>query len=172
MTLLWQGITLPVVNGGRVETGPEPCSSGVIVMRQCSKFFGMVGIVGIAAVIYAADEPAPSVRTLPPVVVKTVPMSGDTAVDASKVTEIRVTFSKAMTDKSWSWSEISPDSKLPITGEIKYDADGKTCIAPVKLQAGKTYVSWLNSERFGNFKDKDGKSAVPYLLVFETKPAG
>lgn len=141
-------------------------------MRQCSKIFGMVGIVGIAAVIYAADEAPPSVKSLPPVVVKTVPMSGDTAVDASKVTEIRVTFSKAMTDKSWSWSEISPDSKLPITGEIKYDADGKTCIAPVKLETGKTYVSWLNSAKFGNFKDKDGKSAVPYLLVFETKPAG
>ena len=141
-------------------------------MRQCSKIFGMVGIVGIAAAIYAADEAPPSVKSLPPVVVKTVPMSGDTAVDASKVTEIRVTFSKAMTDKSWSWSEISPDSRLPITGEIKYDADGKTCIAPVKLEEGKTYVSWLNSEKFGNFKDKDGKSAVPYLLVFETKPPG
>ena len=140
-------------------------------MRQYSKIFGMFGIVGIGGVIYAADEAPPSVKTLPPVVVKTVPMSGDTAVDASKVTEIRVTFSKAMTDKSWSWSEISPDSKLPITGEIKYDADGKTCIAPVKLEAGKTYVSWLNSEKFGNFKDKDGKSAVPYLLVFETKAA-
>ena len=140
-------------------------------MRQCSKIYGMFGIVGIAAVIYAADEPAPSVRTLPPVVVKTVPMSGDTAVDASKVTEIRVTFSKAMTDKSWSWSEISPDSKLPITGEIKYDADGKTCIAPVKLEAGKTYVSWLNSEKFKNFKDAEGRPAIPYLLVFETKPA-
>ena len=28
---------------------------------------------------------------------------------------------------------------------------------------------WLNSLKFGNFKDADGKSAVPYLLVFETK---
>jgi len=117
-------------------------------------------------------EKAASVKTLPPVVVKTVPMSGDTAVDAARVTEIRVTFSKEMMDKSWSWSEISPDSKLPVTGEVKYDADGKTCIAPVKLEPGKTYVSWINSQKFGNFKDKDGRSAVPYLLVFETKKAG
>ena len=51
-------------------------------------------------------------------------------------------------------------------------ADGKTCIATVKLEPGKSYVSWLNSQKFGNFKDKDGQSAVPYLLVFETKPAG
>jgi RNA polymerase sigma-70 factor (ECF subfamily) len=41
---------------------------------------------------------------------------------------------------------------------------------PVKLEPGKTYVIWLNSQKFGNFKDTDGKSAVPYLLVFETKP--
>jgi RNA polymerase sigma-70 factor (ECF subfamily) len=42
----------------------------------------------------------------------------------------------------------------------------------VKLEPGKTYVSWLNSQKFGNFKDADGQSAVPYLLVFETRGAG
>jgi RNA polymerase sigma-70 factor (ECF subfamily) len=110
-----------------------------------------------------------SVKALPPVVVKTVPASGEMAVDVAKVTEIRVTFSKDMQDKNWSWSEISAESALPIKGDIKYDADGRTCIAPVKLEPGKTYVSWLNSEKFKNFKDKDGQPAVPYLLVFETK---
>ena len=39
----------------------------------------------------------------------------------------------------------------------------------VKLQPKKTYVIWLNSQKSGNFNDADGKSAVPYLLVFETK---
>ena len=116
-------------------------------------------------------EKEPSVKALPPVVVKTVPMSGETAVDAEKVTEIRVTFSKPMTDKSWSWSQISDATALPFKGDVKYDADGKTCIAPVKLEPGKTYVCWLNSAKFGNFKDRDGQSAVPYLLVFETKQA-
>jgi hypothetical protein len=38
----------------------------------------------------------------------------------------------------------------------------------VKLEPGKTYVIWLNSQKFRNFKDKDGQPAVPYLLVFET----
>jgi RNA polymerase sigma-70 factor (ECF subfamily) len=27
----------------------------------------------------------------------------------------------------------------------------------------------VNSEKFGNFKDTEGRSAVPYLLVFKTK---
>jgi len=132
---------------------------------------GGVSLCGLAFAVQGVG--APSVKALPPVVVKTVPMSGDTEVDAAKVTEIRVTFSKEMKDKSWSWSEISAESALPIKAEeVKYDADGKTCIARVKLEPGKTYVSWINSEKFGNFKDKDGRPAVPYLLVFETKPAG
>jgi RNA polymerase sigma-70 factor (ECF subfamily) len=42
-------------------------------------------------------------------------------------------------------------------------------VLPVKLEPGKTYAVWVNSEKFGNFKDADGRSAVPYLLVFKTK---
>jgi hypothetical protein len=54
-------------------------------------------------------------------------------------------------------------------GDIYYDKERRTCSMPVKLEAGKTYAIWLNSERFGNFKDAGGRSAVPYLLVFQTK---
>ena len=43
-------------------------------------------------------------------------------------------------------------------------------LASVKLEKGRTYVIWLNSEKFENFKDASGNPAVPYLLVFETKP--
>jgi RNA polymerase sigma-70 factor (ECF subfamily) len=111
-----------------------------------------------------------SVKELPPVVVRTVPQAGDTRVDAAKVTEIRATFSKEMADKSWSWAQISEESFPKITGDIRYDKDRRTCVLPVKLQPGKTYVLWLNSEKFDNFKDKDGHAAVPYLLVFQTRP--
>ena len=38
------------------------------------------------------------------------------------------------------------------------------------LAPGKTYAIWLNSENFGNFKDTAGHAAVPYLLIFKTKP--
>jgi RNA polymerase sigma factor (sigma-70 family) len=111
-----------------------------------------------------------SVKEMPPVVVRTVPQSGDTEVDADKIKEIRVTFSKDMMDKTWSWSQISEETFPKIEGKPNYDKDRRTCVLPVKLEAGKTYVIWLNSPRFGNFKDADGHSAVPYLLVFETKP--
>jgi RNA polymerase sigma-70 factor (ECF subfamily) len=115
-------------------------------------------------------EGSASVKALPPVVVKTVPESGDTHVDATAVKEIRVTFSKEMADKSWSWSQISNDTFPKNAGEPHYDKSKRTCMLPVKLEPKKTYVIWLNSENFGNFKDAEGRSAVPYLLVFETKP--
>jgi hypothetical protein len=140
-------------------------------MRQCSKVYGLCGVVGMAATIYAAGEAPPSVKTLPPVVVKTVPAAGDTQVDAATTKEIRVTFSKKMTDKSWSWVELGEPTKLPVAGEPRYDADGKTCIVSVDLKPGRTYAMWINSEKFKNFRDTEGNPAVPYLLVFETKPA-
>ena len=120
---------------------------------------------GVAA--RSAERGKPSVQTLPPVVVKTVPEAGDTKVDPS-ITEIQVTFSKKMADGSWSWSQISDESYPKTTGKPHYEADGKTCELPVKLEPGKTNEIWLNSQKFGNFKDAKERSAVPYLLVFET----
>ena len=45
-----------------------------------------------------------SLETAPPVVVKTVPEAGARDV-SSGIVEIKVTFSKEMTDKSWSWCQ-------------------------------------------------------------------
>jgi hypothetical protein len=110
-----------------------------------------------------------SVKSLPPSVVKTVPESGDKNVDAATTTQIKVTFSKEMMDGSWSWSQISDDSFPQMVGKPKYLDDKKTCVVDVKLEPKKTYVIWLNSQKFKNFKDADGNSAVPYLLVFQSK---
>lgn len=132
----------------------------------------VLGCVATAAVAVAAwQQPAKvSVASMPPSVVKTVPQSGDMQVDASKVKEIRVTFSKDMTDKSWSWSQISAETMPKAAGDIRYETDKRTCVLPVTLEPGQTYVLWLNSEKFHGFQDADGRPAVPYLLVFETKP--
>jgi RNA polymerase sigma-70 factor (ECF subfamily) len=110
-----------------------------------------------------------SVQSMPPVVIRTEPAAGDTQVDAAKVPEIRATFSKDMADKSWSWAQLAEDTFPKVTGEIRYEKDRRTCVLPVKLEPGKTYVLWLNTARFQNFKDGAGQPAVPYLLVFETK---
>jgi hypothetical protein len=109
-----------------------------------------------------------SLASAPPVVVKTVPEAGADAVDAS-LGEIKVTFSKAMQAGSMSWAIHSKESFPPTAGAPKYAADKRTCVLPVKLEPGKTYALWINTSKLGNFKDAEGNSAVPYLLVFATK---
>jgi hypothetical protein len=114
---------------------------------------------------WSAEQQEMSVAALPPVVVKTVPQSGDTKVDPS-ITEIKGTFSKKMTTgENYSWAGAE-DSW--VTGKARWLADGRTCVLPVKLEPGKTYVVWLNSPSFRNFRDTRGQSGIPYLLVFET----
>jgi RNA polymerase sigma-70 factor (ECF subfamily) len=106
------------------------------------------------------------------VVVKTVPAAGDEAVDPG-LKEVKVTFSKEMTDKSWSWAtDPGRGAALPL-GDNKpsYDKAKKTCSVAVKLEPETTYAVWLNNDKFTNFKDADGTPSLPYLLVFRTGKA-
>jgi RNA polymerase sigma-70 factor (ECF subfamily) len=121
----------------------------------------------MATTFTSAVEVEVSPTSIPPVVIKTVPESGASEISPGE-TEIRVTFSKPMRDGSWSWSTAWQDSTPEFVGSPSYDTDGKTCVARVKLEAGKTYGFWLNSQKFQNFKDQQGRPAVPYLLVFQT----
>ena len=122
-------------------------------------------VAGVIGVIAAEKL---SVKTAPPVVVKTFPKAGDDKVDPN-IKQIRVTYSKEMLDKSWSPVQISKDSFPEVGGELYYDKDKRTFVMPVKLKPGSTYAVMLNTKRFKNFKDKKGRSAMPYLLVFETR---
>jgi RNA polymerase sigma-70 factor (ECF subfamily) len=125
----------------------------------------LAAVVGTAR---AADDDEIDVKTARPVVVRTVPAAGADDVDPA-TTEIRVTFSKDMADGSWSWSTASAASTIDITAKPHYEADKRTCVAPVKLKPGTTYATWLNSGKFHGFQDTDGRPAMPYLLVFKTK---
>jgi RNA polymerase sigma-70 factor (ECF subfamily) len=116
----------------------------------------------------AEAELTAKLAAAPPVVVDTSPKSGATDVDP-ELKEIRVTFSKPMMDESWSWSQASDETYPETTGEPRYLADGKTCVLPVNLAPSKSYEIWLNSEKFHNFKDRDGRPAVPHYLRFQTK---
>jgi hypothetical protein len=111
---------------------------------------------------------AQSVESMAPVVVKTVPQAGSTDVAPGEM-EVKVTFSKEMMDQSWSWSSAWQDSGAPSIDKPRYLDDHKTCVMKVKLESGKTYGWWINSASFRNFKDKQGRAAVPYLFVFRVK---
>ncbi len=126
----------------------------------------VVLVGGLVGATVRADDI--TLESVPPVVVKTAPEAGAAEVDP-QLTEIKVTFSKDMQDGAWSWATLSQESFPHVDGKPEYLADKRTCVLPVKLEPGKTYAIWVNSEKFGHFKDADGRSAVPYLLVFKTK---
>jgi hypothetical protein len=122
----------------------------------------------LAGRLVAQTETTPTVDSVAPVVVKTVPEAGAKDVASGEV-EIKVTFSKEMADNSWSWSSAWKGSEPAIIGEPRYAADKKTCILKVKLEPGKTYGYWINSQKFTGFRDKLGRAAIPYFFVFQTK---
>ncbi len=127
----------------------------------------LAGLIAVACCHFARGARGQDVDSMPPVVVKTAPEAGVKDVKPGE-TEIRVTFSKAMADGSWSWSTAWEDSMPEVLGKPSYEKDHRTCVLRVKLEPGKTYGFWLNSGRFKNFKDREGRPAVPYLLVFQT----
>jgi hypothetical protein len=129
--------------------------------------FSVIAAVALAA-IGSGTGRAQDIDTMRPVVVKTVPQAGSKEV-APGVMEVRVTFSKEMADKSWSWSTAWQSSGPEFIGSPKYEDGGRTCVVKVKLEPDKTYGWWLNSDRFHGFQDTGGRAAVPYLLVFKTK---
>jgi hypothetical protein len=135
-----------------------------------SRPFGMpflASLVGLAMCVSDVCAADLSLDSAPPVVVKTVPASGATEVDPG-LTEIKVTYSKAMQAGSWSWSTWGEENYPETTGKPHYLGDARTCVLPVKLKPNKFYALWLNSEKFHNFKDASGRAAVPYLLTFTT----
>ncbi|MEM9752114.1 MAG: Ig-like domain-containing protein [Planctomycetota bacterium] len=140
-------------------------------MKYAAVVLGAIAVVAVSAsLLRAQDEAEPvglDLDAMPPVVIQTVPEAGDDNVDPN-LKSIKITFSKKMQDGSWSWSTVSADSFPETTGKPKYLGDGKTCRLPVKLEPGTTYGIWANSNNFGNFKDADGRKAVPYLLTFRT----
>ena len=117
----------------------------------------------------AAAEGDLTLAEQPPVVVETFPVSGTRDVLPGE-TEIRVRFSKPMTDGSWSWSTAWENSTPESIGDPHFLADERTCVMKVRLEPGRTYAWWLNSDKFKNFSDQAGQPAVPYLLIFQTKP--
>jgi RNA polymerase sigma-70 factor (ECF subfamily) len=113
----------------------------------------------------AMAEPTSLAAKVAPVVVKTVPESGASGVDPA-LSEIQVTFSKSMRRHSWGWAK---ENSPAISGNAHYLSDGRTCVLPVRLEPGKVYAIWINSEQSSKFSDTTGNPALPYLLIFETR---
>lgn len=91
------------------------------MLRKAIVFLTLaIGFLGAAV---RADDL--TLESVPPVVIKTVPEAGAGEVDP-KLTEIKVTYSKNMTDGSWSWATHSKESFPQLDGQPKYLADKRT----------------------------------------------
>jgi RNA polymerase sigma-70 factor (ECF subfamily) len=125
----------------------------------------LIFVTLVASSLRALDDSL--LKSQPPVVIKTFPVSGYDAVDP-EIKTIKVIFNKKMTPKSWSFVQLDKKTFPALIGSPSFDKSLHTCTMKVNLKPGTTYIIWLNKGSFQNFKDATGRSAVPYLLAFRT----
>jgi RNA polymerase sigma-70 factor (ECF subfamily) len=165
MTSSWQS------NGKAMIPGPKDITVYVDTKTGSHRFFMVDTEAHTAEYVAAFNQESSdqiSAATIPPVVVKTVPEAGSKDVPPGEF-EVKVTFSEEMHDGSWAWCTVWENSNPQVLQGPRYDTDHKTCVIKVMLEPNKTYGYWINNGRFTTFRDKEGRSAVPYLLVFQTK---
>jgi RNA polymerase sigma-70 factor (ECF subfamily) len=165
MTTSWQA------SGKAMIPGPKDMTVYVDTKEGAHRFFMVDTEAHRAEYVAAFNQQSSdqiSATSIPPVVVKTVPEAGSNDVPPGEF-EVQVTFSKEMHNRSWSWCTVWDNSNPAAIGNPSYDATQRTCSMKVKLEPNTTYAYWLNTGRFTGFRDKEGRSAVPYLLVFQTK---
>jgi tetratricopeptide (TPR) repeat protein len=104
-----------------------------------------------------------------PEIVSTTPVAFATDVDPN-LPAITVTFDQEMVPGDWSWTG-GGETYPKVTGDIAYDATGKTCRLPVKLEPGKVYQVGINSPSYRSFKSMKGVPADWYMILFATKGA-
>lgn len=109
-----------------------------------------------------------TLATARPVVMKSAPEAGADGVDPG-TTQSSVTFSKPM--QAWHLVMVCLKQRelSRHLGPPKYLEGKRTCVLPVKLQPGKTYAVWINSEKFYEVRDTKGQPAVPHLLALRTR---
>lgn len=166
MTSSWQS------NGRAMIPGPKDITVYVDTKTGSHRFFMVDTEAHTAEYVAAFNQESSdqiSAATIPPVVVKTIPEAGSKDVPPGEF-EVKVTFSKEMHDGSWAWCTVWENSNPQVLQGPRYDTDHKTCVIKVMLEPNKMYGYWLNTGKYKGFGDKERRSAVPYLLVFQTKP--
>jgi beta-lactamase regulating signal transducer with metallopeptidase domain len=117
-----------------------------------------------------AQPPATAAdASAPPNIVSTSPTIGATDVDPA-ITEITVTFDRDM-GRGMSWTGNGLDFPPLREGQKGKWRDKRTCVLPVKLEAGKYYRTGINSTSYQNFADQHGVAALPSAIYFTTRGA-
>ena len=110
----------------------------------------------------AAPAPRPNITA-------TSPQVGAKDVDPS-LTEITVTFDQDMSE-GYSWTGGGPDYPTMPEGQKPQWRDKRTCVLPVKLEAGHYYRVGINSKSYHGFRSTAGAAADPSAIYFTTQGA-
>jgi hypothetical protein len=115
----------------------------------------------------SAPASAPAEETPGPRVVALDPPQGARDVDPARKF-LAVTFDREMDSEGWSWVIEKPET-APELGEARFDAGQRTNTVAVHLEAGRTYVVWVNSPQYAYFRDRAGATAKPLRWTFTTR---
>ena len=116
------------------------------------------------------STPATQKADGPPRIIATSPRIGATDVDPA-LKEITVTFDRDM-DGGMSWTGSGPNFPKSPEGAKAHWRDKRTCVLPVKLQAGRSYRVGINSMSYHGFCGANGIAATPSAITFRTSGAG
>jgi beta-lactamase regulating signal transducer with metallopeptidase domain len=135
-------------------------------------FRGAAGVSAEPSAIYFTTQGASPDQILqmqPPKIVATSPAVGATDVDPA-VTEISVTFNQEM-GGGMSWTGGGSEFPPSPDGQKAQWRDKRTCVLPVKLEAGHFYRVGINSTSYQNFSSEHGLAAQPSAIYFTTQGA-
>jgi DNA-binding CsgD family transcriptional regulator len=124
----------------------------------------------VSALVFAGAQSASNASSTParPRVVSTFPAPG--AVVKPGRIDLRVTFDRPMRQQSFSFVQKSPDT-YPDCGSNRpaQSADGRTFTLACRIEPGRQYEIWFNSEPYMNFADEKDVAAIPHGLRFRTR---
>jgi len=138
----------------------------------------IMAFAGLAMITLTDAQSAPGAGTSgadtadkqgPPNIVATSPRVGETDVDPATA-EITVTFDRDM-GGGCSWTGGGPEYPQSPEGKKAVWRDKRTCVLPVKLEAGHYYRVGINSQSYQNFKSANGVPARPSAIYFTTQGA-
>jgi beta-lactamase regulating signal transducer with metallopeptidase domain len=131
-------------------------------------FIGL-GLVTLTDAQTGEKPPAKAPSAGPPSIVATSPAVGATDVDPG-LKEITVTFDQDM-GGGFSWTGGGPEYPAMVEGQKAQWRDKRTCVLPVKLEAGHYYRVGINSPSYRNFRSEAGVPAEPSSIYFTTQGA-
>ena len=129
---------------------------------------GLITLTGARSGGTALAQTAEAPPALPRIL-STFPEVGATNVSLA-VTQLEVTFDQDM-GGGMSWTGGEPEFPASPGRQEAHWRDLRTCVLPVKLEAGRYYRVGINSLSYRNFRSVAGASVTPSAICFTTEGA-